>query len=110
MSRKATHEAMAYWLMKSEPESWSWDQQKKTGRKGAEWDGVRNFQARNNMRAMRKGDLAFFYHSGEEKAVVGIVEVVKEAHPELDRSDRPMGLRRRGGRRRPAAAREPGRH
>jgi predicted RNA-binding protein with PUA-like domain len=82
VSRKATHEAMAYWLMKSEPESWSWDQQKKTGRKGAEWDGVRNFQARNNMRAMRKGDLAFFYHSGEEKAVVGIVEVVKEAHPD----------------------------
>ncbi len=73
---------MAYWLMKSEPEAWSWYQHKKTGRKGAEWDGVRNFQARNNMRAMRKGDLAFFYHSGEERAVVGIVEVVKEAHPD----------------------------
>jgi len=73
---------MAYWLMKTEPHTWSWDQQKKEGRKGTEWDGVRNFQARNNMRAMQKGDLAFFYHSGEEKAVVGIVKVVKEAHPD----------------------------
>lgn len=73
---------MAYWLFKSEPETWSWDQQKREGRKGAEWDGVRNFQARNNMRAMKKGDLGFFYHSGEDKAVVGIVKVVKEAHPD----------------------------
>jgi predicted RNA-binding protein with PUA-like domain len=73
---------MAYWLLKSEPETWSWDQQKKAGRKGAEWDGVRNFQARNNMRAMKKGDLGFFYHSGEERCVVGIVKVVKEAHPD----------------------------
>jgi predicted RNA-binding protein with PUA-like domain len=73
---------MAYWLMKSEPEEWSWDQQRAEGRKGAEWSGVRNFQARNNMRKMRKGDLAFFYHTGEEKAVVGIVKVVKEAHAE----------------------------
>jgi predicted RNA-binding protein with PUA-like domain len=73
---------MAFWLMKSEPETWSWDQQKKEGRNGAEWDGVRNFQARNNMRKMKKGDLAFFYHSGDEKAVVGIVKVVKEAHPD----------------------------
>ena len=73
---------MAYWLMKSEPETWSWAQQKKEGKKGAEWDGVRNFQARNNMRAMKKGDLAFFYHSGAEKACVGIVEVVAEAHPD----------------------------
>ena len=73
---------MAYWLLKSEPETWSWDQQKREGRKGAEWDGVRNFQARNNMRAMRNGDLGFFYHSGEAKAVVGIVKVVKEAHPD----------------------------
>jgi predicted RNA-binding protein with PUA-like domain len=74
--------AMAYWLLKSEPHTWSWDQQKKEGRKGAEWEGVRNFQARNNMRAMKKGDLAFFYHSGEEKGVVGIVKVIKEAHPD----------------------------
>ena len=73
---------MAYWLLKSEPHAWSWDQQKSEERKGAEWDGVRNFQARNNMRAMKTGDLAFFYHSGEEKAVVGIVKVVKEAHPD----------------------------
>jgi predicted RNA-binding protein with PUA-like domain len=73
---------MAYWLMKSEPETWSWAQQKKEGKKGAEWDGVRNFQARNNMRAMKKGDLAFFYHSGAEKACVGIVRVVAEAHPD----------------------------
>ena len=73
---------MAYWLMKSEPETWSWDQQKKAGKKGAEWDGVRNFQARRNMRKMRLGDLAFFYHTGDEKACVGIVKVVKEAHPD----------------------------
>ena len=73
---------MAYWLLKSEPGAWSWEQQKKEGKKGAEWDGVRNFQARNNMRAMKKGDLAFFYHSGGERACVGIVKVVKEAHPD----------------------------
>jgi len=73
---------MAYWLLKSEADTWSWDQQKKEGRKGAEWGGVRNYQARNNMRAMRKGDFGFFYHTGEEKRVVGIVKVVKEAHPE----------------------------
>ncbi len=73
---------MAYWLLKSEPHTWSWDQQKKEGRKGAEWEGVRNFQARNNMRAMRQGDLAFFYHSGVDKGVVGIVKVIKEAHPD----------------------------
>ena len=73
---------MAYWLVKSEPETWSWAQQKKEGRKGAEWTGVCNFQARSNMRKMKRGDLAFFYHTGEEKAVVGIVKVVKEAHPD----------------------------
>lgn len=73
---------MAYWLLKSEPGTWSWDQQKKEGKKGAEWDGVRNFQARNNMRAMKKDDLAFFYHSVGEKACVGIVKVVVEAHPD----------------------------
>jgi predicted RNA-binding protein with PUA-like domain len=71
---------MAYWLLKSEPDDWSWDQQKKEGKKGAEWGGVRNFQARNNMRAMRKGDLGFFYLTGDQKSIVGIVEVVKEAH------------------------------
>ena len=73
---------MAYWLMKSEPETWSWDQQKKEGKTGAEWDGVRNYQARNIMRAMKTGDLAFFYHSGGERACVGIVKVVVEAHPD----------------------------
>jgi len=73
---------MAYWLLKSEPDEWSWDQQKAEGRNGAEWGGVRNFQARSNMRKMSKGDLGFFYHTGDEKRVVGIVKVVKEAHPE----------------------------
>jgi predicted RNA-binding protein with PUA-like domain len=70
---------MAYWLLKSEAETWSWDQQKKAGAKGAEWTGVRNYQARNNMRAMKQGDLGFFYLSGADKAVVGIVKVVKQA-------------------------------
>jgi predicted RNA-binding protein with PUA-like domain len=72
---------MNYWLFKSEPDTWSWDQQKKEGAKGGEWDGVRNYQARNVMRAMRRGDLAIFYHSGEEKRIVGVVKVVAEAHP-----------------------------
>jgi predicted RNA-binding protein with PUA-like domain len=73
---------MAHWLFKSEPESWSWQQQVEAGRKGTEWTGVRNFTARNNMRAMRKGDTGFFYHSGGERAIVGIVEVIREAHPD----------------------------
>jgi predicted RNA-binding protein with PUA-like domain len=71
---------MAYWLFKSEPESWSWEQQKNKGEAGEEWTGVRNYQARNNMRAMKLGDKGFFYHSGESKAVVGIVEVCKTIH------------------------------
>jgi predicted RNA-binding protein with PUA-like domain len=78
---------MAYWLFKSEPETWSWDMQAKKGKAGQEWDGVRNFTARNNMRAMKKGDRGFFYHSGDEKAVVGIVEVVREAHPDSTDSE-----------------------
>jgi predicted RNA-binding protein with PUA-like domain len=73
---------MAYWLFKSEPESWSWEQQKKKGAKGEPWSGVRNFTAAGNMKAMKKGDLGFFYHSGDEKAVVGIVEVIGEYHPD----------------------------
>ena len=73
---------MAYWLFKSEPDAWSWEAQKKEGAKGAEWDGVRNYQARNVMRAMKKGDLGFFYHSGEERRIVGVVKVVAEAHPD----------------------------
>jgi predicted RNA-binding protein with PUA-like domain len=73
---------MAYWLFKTEADAWSWDQQKKKGAAGEEWTGVRNFQARGNMRKMKKGDRGFFYHTGEEKRVVGIVEVIKEAHAE----------------------------
>jgi predicted RNA-binding protein with PUA-like domain len=71
---------MAYWLMKSEPGNWSWDDQVKDG--VAEWDGVRNYQAANNMKAMTIGDKVFFYHSVKEKQVVGIVEVVKEYYPD----------------------------
>ena len=71
---------MAYWLVKSEPETWSYDHQAKKGAKGEPWSGVRNFQARKNLKAMKKGDRAFFYHTGEEKAVVGIVEVLGESY------------------------------
>ena len=77
---------MQYWLMKSEPDVWSIDQQKKAGTKGAPWDGVRNYQAANNLRSMKKGDLCFFYHSNIGKEIVGIVEVIKEAY--LDKTDR----------------------
>jgi predicted RNA-binding protein with PUA-like domain len=73
---------LSYWLLKTEPESWSWEDQKKRGAKGEPWSGVRNFQAANNMKAMKRGDLGFFYHSGEERRIVGIVEVVKEYHPD----------------------------
>ena len=73
---------MAYWLFKSEPEAWSWESQVKAGKAGTEWTGVRNFTARNAMRAMKKGDQGFFYHSGEGKQIVGVVTVVKEAHPD----------------------------
>ena len=71
---------MAYWLLKSEPGSWSWEDQVRAGRD--HWDGVRNYQAANNMKAMKKGDLAFFYHSVNEKRIVGIVRVVKEYYPD----------------------------
>lgn len=73
---------MAYWLFKSEPESWSWEQQKKKGAKGEPWSGVRNHQAANNMKAMKKGERGFFYHSGEERRIVGIVEVIGEYRPD----------------------------
>ena len=73
---------MAYWLFKSEPSSWSWEMQKARGDKGEEWDGVRNYQARNNMRQMKLGDLGFFYHSVKETSVVGIVEVCALIHPD----------------------------
>lgn len=72
----------SYWLFKSEPDAFSWEMLKSRGQKGEPWDGVRNFQARNNMRAMKLGDLGFFYHSNEGKDVVGIVEVCALAHPD----------------------------
>lgn len=73
---------MAYWLFKSEPETWSWDQQVAEGKAGTEWNGVKNFAARNHMRAMKNGDRGFFYHSGKERRIVGVVEVVKTIHPD----------------------------
>jgi predicted RNA-binding protein with PUA-like domain len=73
---------MAYWLMKSEPCAWSWDQQVKAGAKGTEWTGVRNFTARKHLMEMKKGDRGFFYHSGEGKEIVGLVEIVREQHPD----------------------------
>lgn len=76
---------MSYWLFKSEPETWSWDDQTKRGKKGEPWDGVRNHQANNFMKDMKVGDLGFFYHSGKERRIVGIVEVVKEWY--LDPTD-----------------------
>jgi len=78
---------MAYWLFKSEPENWSWDQQVAAGEKGTEWDHVRSYQARNNMVAMRKGELGFFYTSMEGKSIVGIVKVAAEAHPDSTDDD-----------------------
>ena len=77
---------MQYWLMKSEPNVWSIDQQKRAGVKGAPWDGVRNYQAAKNLKSMKKGDLCFFYHSNIGKEIVGIVEVIKEAF--LDKTDK----------------------
>jgi predicted RNA-binding protein with PUA-like domain len=73
---------MAYWLVKSEPDDWSWAQQVAKGRDGAEWTGIRNFTAQRNLRAMKKGEQAFFYHTGKERAIVGIVRVIAEAHPD----------------------------
>ena len=75
-----------YWLLKSEPDVWSIDQQKKVGEKGAAWDGVRNYQAAKNLKSMKKGDLCFFYHSNIGKEIVGIVEVIKEFY--LDKTDK----------------------
>ena len=73
---------MAYWLLKTEPEEFSWNDQVKRGGKGEPWTGVRNFTARRHMTEMKKGDQAFFYHTGGEKQVVGIVEVIREAYPD----------------------------
>ena len=78
---------MAYWLFKSEPNTWGWDQQVAKGEEGEEWDGIRNYQARNNMRQMELGDLGFFYHSIDEKRVVGVVEVCKLIHPDSTTDD-----------------------
>jgi predicted RNA-binding protein with PUA-like domain len=73
---------MACWLLKSEPDDWSWSEQVAKGREGAEWTGIRNFSARNHLRAMKKGEQAFFYHTGKERAIVGIVRVITVAHPD----------------------------
>ncbi|MGZ8324619.1 MAG: EVE domain-containing protein [Rhodoplanes sp.] len=73
---------MAYWLVKTEPSAWSWDDQVKAGVKGEPWTGVRNHTAKQNLVKMKKGDRAFFYHSGEEKSIVGVVEVIREAYPD----------------------------
>jgi len=75
-----------FWLLKTEPDQWSWEQQAKSGNSGAEWNGVRNFQAANNLRNMKIGDECFFYHSGKTKSIVGIVKVIKGAF--LDKSDK----------------------
>ena len=77
---------MKYWLLKSEPNVWSINQQKKAGSKGADWDGVRNYQAANNLKKMKKGDLCFFYHSNIGKEIVGIVEIIKTAF--IDKTDK----------------------
>lgn len=73
---------MAYWLIKTEPSTWSWDDQVKAGAKGTAWEGVRNFQAKANLKKMKKGDRAFFYHTGDEKRIMGVVEVVGEYRPD----------------------------
>ena len=75
---------MKYWLVKTEPEEWSWTEQVKSGKKGAEWNGVRNFQAAKNLKNMKLGDKCFFYHTGKVKSIVGVVKVTKEAF--LDKS------------------------
>ena len=77
---------MQYWLLKTEPEEWSWQQQIKSGKKGAKWNGVRNFQAAKNLKNMKIGDKCFFYHTGKEKKIVGIVEIIKEHF--LDKTDK----------------------
>ncbi len=78
---------MAYWLFKSEPFKWSWEEQKAEGDKGAEWDGIRNYQARNFMRDMKVGDKGFFYHSNEGLEIVGIIEICAESHQDTTTDD-----------------------
>ena len=77
---------MKYWLLKTEPQDWSWQEQIKSGNKGAEWNGVRNFQATKNLKNMKIGDKCFFYHTGKEKKIVGIAEIIKEHF--LDKTDK----------------------
>jgi predicted RNA-binding protein with PUA-like domain len=83
---------VSYWLFKTEPETFSWDMQKKKGARGEPWSGVRNFTAARNMKAMKKGDLGFFYHTGEEKQIVGIVEVIAEYKPDPTDETHRFGL------------------
>lgn len=78
---------MAYWLLKSEPDTFSWEDLTAKGKAGEEWNGVRNVQARNNMQAMKKGERGFFYHSNEGKQIVGILEIIAEAHPDSTADD-----------------------
>ena len=78
---------MAYWLVKSEPDAWSWDQQVKAAAKGAEWTGVRNHTAKQNLVKMKKGDRAFFYHSNVGKEIVGVAEIIREHHPDPTAKD-----------------------
>lgn len=78
---------MKYWLFKSEPNTWSWEDQLKEGKKGTTWDGVRNYQARNNMMQMKQGDLGFFYHSVKERLIVGVVKVIKEHYHDFTAKD-----------------------
>ena len=99
---------MNHWLFKSEPSSFSFEMLKKKGKAGTQWDGVRNYAARNHMRAMKVGDLGFFYHSNEGLDIVGIVEVIAEAHRDIDDGRRALGMRRhsrRAGHAGPAGAR-----
>ena len=77
---------MKYWLLKTEPEQWSWEQQVRSGKEGAEWNGVRNFQAAKNLKKMKIGDKCFFYHTGKEKKIVGIVKIINEHF--LDKTDK----------------------
>ena len=86
LNKMKKNNQMKYWLIKSEPDVWSIDQQMKAGEKGAPWDGVRNYQAAKNLKAMKKGDKCFFYHSNIGKQIVGIVEVIREAY--LDKTDK----------------------
>jgi len=83
---------MRHWLIKSEPSSWSWDQQVAAGATGTPWNGVRNHAAKLNLMAMKKGDLAFFYHSNEGKNVVGVAEVIREAYPDPETPGEPWVL------------------